>query len=102
MKVIELNRRYLAYRRYGHTVGIRWDQFWDDHNSTILPRKMGVACTDTLGAAASLRYGNVLDDNRWCEYFGTAKRRGDPRPYYITFRNRQDMLMAMMRVEVST
>lgn len=88
MKVIKLNRRFTQFREHGHVVGVKFTH-WDDE-----ARKLEVACAKLFKSHGWTR------DARWYCYFG-ERRNGHFRPYWFTFRNEQDLTMALLSANLT-
>ena len=85
MKLIKLNRRYKAYKDYGHTYGFRFDSW--DKDSTVVEKILH----DMLGSQYS--YNNV-----WKSTFGSRPRASQSRPYFITFRDESIATVVMLKL----
>ena len=97
MKIVKLNRRHTAFKKWGFPVGIRFD-CWD-----TTARSADVYLSNTYNTASYQR-----PDSAWCvgqvNWYGTFgnKSRGensDPysrRPYWIYLRNEADLTMLVL------
>lgn len=83
MKVVKLNRRFRQFKEHGHTVGLRFSSYTESvPYETATKKKLGE--------------GGWARHDLWYSYFGDRRRRGEYRPYWITFRNAADATLVVL------
>ena len=87
MKLIKLNRRYKAYKDYGHTYGFRFNS-WNKY-AGLVERAM----TDVLGN----QYKN-WNSYEWKGTFGSRSKVTGSKPYFITFRDESIATVVMLKL----
>ena len=87
MKIIKLNKRYKAFKEYGHTMALRFDSY----QRAIAYYEN--ACYAKLGSRHH-------PHPEWNAEFGSPnyKSRWSSRPYYISFRNPEDLTLILLSV----
>lgn len=89
MKIVKLNGRFKQYRENRHTVALRFDGWTKEAN--MYER----VCRERLPKPGNgwLRHGE------WYSYYGAPSNSNSPRPYWITFRNEQDLTLVLLSIK---
>ena len=87
MKLIKLNRRYKAYKDYGHTYGFRFDG-WNGDSARV--ERM-------LESMLGSQYKHY-NSYQWKATFGNRSKANQSRPYFITFRDESIATMVMLKL----
>ena len=92
MKIVKLNGRFKQYREQRHTIAMRFDGYTSE--AGVYER----ACHDRLPGSGNgwLRHG------QWYSYYGARPNSNRPRPYWITFRNEQDLTLVLLSIKKET
>jgi len=86
MKIVKLNRRYRQFKEHGHTVALRFDGYGSESQA------MEKVCREKLKSHGWLR------DHNWYGYYGDRPSPDCIRPYWITFRNEEDLTLVLLSV----
>ena len=96
MKLIKLNRRYRAFKEYGHTCAFRFDTW--SRESTRVENIMSTM----LGSQYTTTSGDIVARFRdWRATFGTRPNINLPRPYMISFRDESIVSLVMLKMEMN-
>jgi hypothetical protein len=96
MKIIKLNRRYQAFKEYGHTHAFRFDTW--NRESTRVENIMKTV----LGSQYTTTSGNVVARFRdWRATFGRRPNINLPRPYMISFRDESVISLVLLKMEMN-
>lgn len=89
MKIVKLNGRFKQYRENRHTIALRFESHTKDANA------IERICRERLPGPGNgwLRHGD------WYSYYGDRPNGYSPRPYWITFRNEQDLTLVLLSVK---
>jgi hypothetical protein len=94
MKLIKLNRRYRAYKEYGHTWGFRFDRWTPEHCGSIERLLESMYGSQYNGNKHGLY-------NHWRGTFGTKiPFNTHYRPYFITFRDESVISVVLLKLEM--
>jgi len=86
MKVIKLDRRWLQYKKYGHTAAIKFDGWHPDALPVEKILKEITAC------------GGIFRTDPWYGYYGKSNRLSARRPYFITVKDEVVLTMALLKL----
>jgi len=89
MKIVKLNGRYRQYRENRHTVALRFDCWTEE--ASMYER----VCSQRLPGPGNgwQRHG------QWYSYYGSRPNTNSSRPYWITFRNEQDLTLVLLSIK---
>ena len=89
MKVVKLNRRYKAFKNYGHTYAFRFD---------VWSRESGLV-EDIMSTMLGSQYtGNF---HNWRATFSERPQSNMPRPYFISFRDESIISLVLLKMEMN-
>lgn len=86
MRIVKLDRRHRQFKEHGHTMALRFSDW-----STEAQRY-------ERAAEARLRGTGWNRGSSWYSYFGSRPTKYNSRPYWITFRNEQDLTIVLLSV----
>lgn len=87
MKLVKLNRRYKAFKEYGH----RWAFRFDSYDPKVVGPVERIF-QDMHGSQYMWHRQTV-----WRATFGSPTRNG-PRPYWVSFTNEQDATVVLLQL----
>jgi hypothetical protein len=89
MKIVKLNGRFKQYRENQHTIALRFDGY------TIEAGAYERVCRERMPGPGNgwLRHG------QWYSYYGDRSNAYSTRPYWITFRNEQDLTLVLLSIK---
>ena len=85
MKIIKLNRRYKMFKERGHTIGLKFDNWYKE--------------ADVYETYLSKVYGYDWDKINWHGYYGTCPTKNTSRPYFITMRDEKILTAMLLAVQ---
>jgi hypothetical protein len=92
MKLIKLNRRYRAYKDYGHTWGFRFDHWSAEHCGPV---------ERLLESMYGSQYKGTDLYYHWRATFGThVPFNAHYKPYFITFRDESIISVILLKLEM--
>ena len=94
MKLVKLNRRYKAFKDYGHIYAFRFTE-WDRKADRV--EKM---FSDAYGSQYA--WSSRADSNfrNWRASFGNRSPRSRIRPYWISFKDESMATLVLLKVEM--
>ena len=93
MKLVKLNRRYKAFKDYGHKWAFRWNSY--EPKSVAKVEKI---MQDMHGSQYFLHRGTQL----WRGNFGHASaKNGGLRPYWVSFTDEADATMILLQLDAN-
>lgn len=96
MKIIKLNRRYQAFKEYGHTHAFRFDT-WSRESTRVEDIMKTI-----LGSQYTMTSGDVVARFRdWRATFGRRPNINLPRPYMISFRDESIISVVLLKMEMN-
>jgi len=96
MKLIKLDRRYRAFKEYGHTYAFRFAS-WSREAGCVED-----IMSKILGSQYTMTSGDVVVCFRdWRATFGTRPHVNQPRPYFISFRDESIASVVLLKMEMN-
>jgi hypothetical protein len=90
VKLVKLNRRYKAFKEYGHRWAFRWQSY--------SPKECGRVEKIMQDMHGSQWRWNRNDAREWQATFGHISSRQATRPYWISFKNEQDATVVLLKM----
>ena len=94
MKLVKLNRRYKAFKDYGHIYALRFPE-WDRKADKV--EKM---FSDAYGSQYSWTPGGNSNFRNWRSCFGNKHPQRGIRPYWISFKDESMATLVILKMEV--
>ena len=88
MKIIKLDRRYGQYKKYGHTVAVKF-KGWQ---AEVL--QLESALRSLTGSAGIAR------DGEWHSYYGEKPYSYAVRPFFVTVRDEATLTMTLLKAQI--
>lgn len=90
MKLVKLNRRYKAFKDWGHTWAFRWDGYD--------PKSCNVVESIMKEMYGSQYRWNEKEYRDWRATFGSPRRNG-PRPYWVSFKDESVASVVLLKLQ---
>lgn len=94
MKLVKLNRRYKAFKDYGHIYALRFPE-WDRKADKV--EKM---FSDAYGSQYSWTPGGNSNFRNWRSCFGNKHPQRGIRPYWISFKDESMATLVILKMEM--